>query len=397
VYHCSVDATQTSSPIAARPEALDPAPAADDDPPLLRARSPRIQANAALNRAERREGALALKSKPQVVFVELSRRCNLACPMCDRWKLPKTSFVDMDGELIEWLMDGLFPTAAIVDLHGLGESTLHPRFCEVVRRATALGSRVRLVTNLNGLSQEVMETLVETDSYVCFSLGALRQSEYVRIYARGQFQDLSANLRLLQGLRRQNGACRDMTCLSMIYQPNIRHVVDLLHFLADHDVRNHRIFPMYLKANDRRFVGLHLDEWRAMVDQAFDVADRLGMELRVVDWPVAPEHSTKTLAAHTCHRPWTHIHINVDGQVGLCDYNEHAEVLASLRVGGGGFDAIWNGPVYRSLRSNFRDGFPSKSSTFCGEVCRQTKYVDFDDLILPELSRRVLSNRNRGL
>jgi MoaA/NifB/PqqE/SkfB family radical SAM enzyme len=370
---------------------------ADEEPPLILRRGPRVRANAALNRQEREQQSLVLRSYPQVVFVELSRRCNLACPMCDRWKLPKSSFVDMDDGLIEWLLEKLFPTTAIVDLHGLGESTLHPRFCEVVRRATALGSRVRLVTNLNGLSQEVMETLVETDSYVCFSLGALQQPQYVRIYAKGNLENLSANLATMQRLRRQSGTCRDMTCLSMIYQPNIDQVVHLLQFLADHDVRHHRIFPMYLRARDQRYVGHHMDDWKKMVDQAFDRADQLGMEIRVVDWPVSPEDSVKTLLNHTCHRPWTHVHINVDGQIGLCDYNEHPDLMADLRVGAAPFETVWNGAVYQSVRRNFRDGQPAKASSFCGDVCRQTKYVDFDDLILPELSARVLSNRNRGL
>jgi len=359
--------------------------------------SPLIESNAALNRQELADKALLLRSRPQVVFVELSRRCNLACSMCHRWTLPRGSFVDMGDELIESLVDELFPTSGIVDLHGLGESTLHPRFSEVVRRTAARGSRVRLVTNMNGLTHEVMQTLVDVDAYVCFSLGALGQEAYARIYAKGDFADLSTNLRTLQRLRAQAGTCRDMTCMSMIYRPNLSEIAGILHFLADHDVRHHRMFPMYLKPGDRRFMGEHLDEWARAVDQAFDLADQLGMEVRVIDWPVPPGTSHKTLAAHTCHRPWTHVHVNVDGKVGLCDYNEHVDAMATLQMAPGRADAIWNGPIYQAIRRNFRDGEPSRASSFCGDVCRHTKYVDFDDKVLPELGERVLSNRNRGL
>jgi MoaA/NifB/PqqE/SkfB family radical SAM enzyme len=380
-------------------EVLPPVPTglAVRPPDPVRHGSPVIEANTALSREDMAEKRLVLRSRPQVVFVELSRRCNLACSMCHRWTLSRGSFVDMADDLIESLVEELFPTAALVDLHGLGESTLHPRFSEVVRRTAARGSRVRLVTNMNGLRQEVMETLVDVDAYVCFSLGALGQKAYSRIYARGDFADLSANLRTLQQLRERSGTCRDMTCMSMIYRPNLGEITDVMRFVADHGVRNHRIFPMYLKPGDPRFVGDHLDEWQAAVDAAFDLADELGMEVRVIDWPVRPSGSAKTLAAFGCHRPWTHVHVNVDGKVGLCDYNEHVDSMSSLFFGQASVDEIWNGPIYQSIRASFRDGQPSRASSFCGDVCRHTKYVDFDDKVLPELGARVLSNLNRGL
>lgn len=355
----------------------------------------RIARNAEVNLAERRAGCLVLRSRPQVVYVELSRRCNLACPMCHRWELPRSSFVDMDEALIRWLEVELFPTARIVDLHGLGESTLHPAFPGLVRRIAAMGPRVRLVTNLNGMSTEAMTALVESDAYVCFSLGALGQRNYSLIYARGNFAELSSRLRAFQVLRGRSGACQDMSCMTMLSRANIGELEEVMRFVHDHGVRHHRIFPMYLREGDPRYVGRDMATWEGAIARAFDLADSLGMEVRVIDWPL-PLASSKTLVNFTCHRPWTHIHVNVDGVVGLCDYNEHVERMQQLVAGKGSADDVWNSEVYQAARRAFLDGIPSRFNSFCGDVCRWTKYVDFDDLILPELASRVLSNRNRG-
>ncbi len=357
------------------------------------------QQNAELNRLELTERKLILESKPQVVFVELSRRCNLSCPMCHRWTLPRSSFIDMSDELIDLLIENYFPTAKIVDLHGLGESTLHPRFVEVVHKITNLGSRVRVISNLNAIMQDQMQALVDTDAFICFSLGAVGQEAYSKIYARGNFEILVNNLKTLQGMREQSGTCQDMSCLSMISLYNIAHLPDVMRLVADHGVKHHRIFPMYLKENDKVFgyVGKNMDIWNEALNKAFDLADQLGMELRVIDWPVANPDSSKTLINHTCHRPWSHIHINVDGRVGLCDYNEQVDTMSALMIQNMSFDQIWNSKAYQNIREAFKDGEPSKGNSFCGDVCRKTKYVDFDDVIFPELASRILSNKNREI
>ncbi len=357
----------------------------------------RMAENAALNLFEQKQQMLVLESKPQVVFVELSRRCNLACPMCHRWLLPKKTFIDMSDELIELLMVELFPTAKIVDFHGLGESTLHPRFCEVVQKTSEIGARVRVVTNMNDLTQEIMEVLVNVNAYICFSLGALEQKDYSRIYAKGNFSRLSNNLKIIQELRERAGTCNDMTCMSMVYYPNLHQIEGVMNFVADHGIKHHKIFPMYLKKGDNRFIGNYLDEWSTVINDLFDLGNKRGIEVRVLDWPVSPQGSKKTLVNYTCHRPWTHIHINVDGKIGLCDYNEHLDNMSNLFIGQQPFMDIWNSDVYQNIRRDFRNATPSNSSSFCGDVCRYTKYVDFDDIVLPNIGNRVLSNHYRNI
>lgn len=360
-------------------------------------RRDRISDNARINLLEYAERKPILASQPQVVFIELSRRCNLACPNCHRWTLPQASFVDMDDDTFARVLDQLVPTAKLVDLHGLGESTLHTEFARHVRTISALGPRVRVVTNLNGLDDATIDALVEVDAYVCFSLSALGQSEYAKIYAKGDFEQLSTNLRKFQLRRGAGGLSRDMTCLTMVYEPNVDQIHSVMRFVSDFGVRNHRLFPMFLKRGDTRYIGYHMERWERMVAEAFDLADELGTDLRVIDWPEPVKDSQKTLANFVCHRPWTHLHVNVDGQIGLCDYNEHVTDMAGLNIREQEFESIWNGAFYQNLRRQFSNCEPERGNAFCGELCSPAKYVDFDDRILPEIAERVLSNRNRKL
>lgn len=356
-----------------------------------------IEANSKLNLNEFGKRKLILESKPQVVFIELSRRCNLSCWMCHRFQLPKNSFADMPDEIINFLLDDLMPTATIVDFHGLGESTLHPRFAELVLAASTLGSRVRLVTNLNGLTKDIMHVLVDVNAMICFSLGALGQDNYKQIYSGGDFENLSSNLKYLQHLRKKTNTCHDIKCMTMLYEPNLADLEGLIHYIYMHDIRRIHIWPMWLKTDDHRFVGNHMKVWVQTVNNAFDLADKLEVEIRVVDWPVPPNRSSKTLLDYTCHRPWTHVHINYDGTIGLCDYNQNVDIMSELSVGNFPFMDVWNHQIYQDIRRNFRENVPSKSCVFCGDICRHTKYVDFDDDIIPELKQRVLSNRDRNL
>src|SRR5579863_7238497 len=72
-------------------------------------------------------GCTRLEAMPRVLFVELTRFCNLACQMCR-----EPGAVGRDQSLSTQLFDRFatefFPTTEIVDLRGWGESLILPEW-----------------------------------------------------------------------------------------------------------------------------------------------------------------------------------------------------------------------------------------------------------------------------
>lgn len=84
---------------------------------------------------------------PRQLFLELSARCNLKCVHCPRdYGLPNPELGDMPLELVRALVPWL-EQAWSVNINGLGESTLHPRFGEILGLLAPLAGRVHFNTN----------------------------------------------------------------------------------------------------------------------------------------------------------------------------------------------------------------------------------------------------------
>src|SRR6266851_6288585 len=101
--------------------------------------TPVRDANRQLGRMEYETGQTILKSKPRALFVELTRHCNLACPMCrNPGEVPAS--LRMSEQMFARIESELFPTADLIDLRGWGESLILPEFPERARRASRFGA-----------------------------------------------------------------------------------------------------------------------------------------------------------------------------------------------------------------------------------------------------------------
>ncbi|MBN2975671.1 radical SAM protein [Pseudomonas lactucae] len=81
---------------------------------------------------------------PRAIYVELTDRCNLTCPMC-RCSPVKGTVLPLP--LFKEMAAALFPSAEFVDLRGWGESTIIPGFLDYLDVALAYPVKVKLITN----------------------------------------------------------------------------------------------------------------------------------------------------------------------------------------------------------------------------------------------------------
>jgi putative metalloenzyme radical SAM/SPASM domain maturase len=119
----------------------------------------------------------ALYSHPSRLFVEVTTRCNLQCPMCSR-QSPGNGIVDgdMSADTFARLVPAFSRLEALI-LNGVGEPLLHPcleKFIETARGRMPATAWVGFQTNGHLLDRERAATLVEAGiDKVCISSDAV--------------------------------------------------------------------------------------------------------------------------------------------------------------------------------------------------------------------------------
>jgi len=106
---------------------------------------------------------VTIEPKPDLkyLFLEITGRCNLNCPMCF-----KKSFRDTEGEmpfaLYEKIMEDCraFPELELIYLGGIGEPTFHPDFEAIAKDIKSRGYALGLSTNGTLLTDEMIGFLV---------------------------------------------------------------------------------------------------------------------------------------------------------------------------------------------------------------------------------------------
>lgn len=95
-------------------------------------------------------------------FIELTNRCNFHCSFCPSDD-QRRSLGEMPLELAEKILDEISTKklASTINLHLMGEPTLHPHLKEVLRMASARRLKVDLVTNGSTLTESMINSLLD--------------------------------------------------------------------------------------------------------------------------------------------------------------------------------------------------------------------------------------------
>jgi len=145
------------------------------------------------------------KHHPTKIFVELTTRCNLACPMCMKqsWD-SEASQGDMTRETYLALAPA-FPKLDALILNGIGESLLYPEleeFITIARRSMPEHGWIGFQTN--GLLLDETRALALAAAgldRICISLDAVRPDMFRKIREGGEMEDLERAFAALRKAR----------------------------------------------------------------------------------------------------------------------------------------------------------------------------------------------------
>ncbi|MGC4891484.1 radical SAM/SPASM domain-containing protein [Micromonospora sp. DT227] len=342
------------------------------------------EANRALNIQEFEQRATTLRSRPRVLFVELTENCNLSCPMC-RSAGPFDRSRNMAPDLFDRLADELFPTAEIVDLRGWGESTILKRFPDFVDKAADHGCRIQLVTNLTVTNEQMWRRLVRQGARINVSFDAASPETFADLRGGARLDAVLRNLEAIMDEAANCGLTHDTVVLNVVVQsaalPELRDIVKLGGQLGVKVKLN----VVTLDEDDPDNLAGHREELARALHEAADEAAAGDVRVQL-NTALDPEWADLSHTDKTCTHPWMYFYVNYRGQAGFCDHligiPGDRYLIGDLRRTS--FEEIWNGERYQRLRAEHAAGAGAISEQF--EECRwcyRNRYVDFDEDAYP--------------
>lgn len=353
----------------------------------------RRQANVALNCEEFARGAVALSSRPQVLFMELTENCNLRCVMCrsaSRYDPSK----NMDRDLFQRVAEELFASASIVDLRGWGESTILKDFPYYVDETARYGCRPRVVTNLTVGNEQLWRRLVAHDAIIAISFDAATADTFAKLRPGSNFDRILANLRVITDECRATGRLLDDIYFNTVAQADaLEELPGIVDIAAAHDLRRVHVNPVTLPPGHPGHLGRHADRVRRALTAVRERSAATGVEVSLgaaLDEGLAD----MSVAAKRCTHPWVYCLINHAGKVGFCDHliGEGSQQYLLGDLYDDSFEDIWNGSTYQELRRQhvgWADGLDTRFEE-CN-WCYRNRYTDFEHLTIPEYGEMIVS------
>lgn len=141
-------------------------------------------------------GIMPRVKHPDYVEMELSNECNLYCIHCYQ-RIMTRERGHMDLAIFKKVIDEMFgyPFAKL-SLVGLGESTLNPRFSEMMRYAAGKSIKIELTTNGSLFEKYSFDEILQWDiDIISISVDGIDKESYQQIRQGGDYDKLSLNIR----------------------------------------------------------------------------------------------------------------------------------------------------------------------------------------------------------
>ncbi len=314
---------------------------------------------------------------PQFVQIEPVGQCNLACRMCpvtyrgEGGKPPAFMSFDAFCHVLEQ-----FPDIRHLQLQGMGEPFLHPRFIDMVRHAAGRGIEVTTNTNLTALSARRAEEVVASGlARLHVSIDAADPAAYEYIRVGSKLSRVLRNLALVQEAKKRVGAARPQIILvAVAMRRNLAELPRLVRLAAEYDVRSMSVQHLAHDFTEgslperygrmREFVDEEtlLNEDPTIVARWFDearlAARELGVELRLPN--LAPGQKPRG-----CDWPWRGAYIDYSGRAMPCCMIATPDRLNFGNMAKDGVARVWNGEEYNAFRARLASADPPEICKGC--------------------------------
>jgi MoaA/NifB/PqqE/SkfB family radical SAM enzyme len=322
---------------------------------------------------------------PRFVQIEPVGQCNLRCQMCPiqfrRDGPPYGPPAFMEFETFARLLDG-FQGVEELQLQGIGEPMMHPRFFDMVEHATARGIRVSTNTNMTLLNASRAERCVTSGlERLHVSIDGATEETYETIRVGARLARVRKNLDRLLAVRARHRSARPQLSLVMVVmRRNLDELPEVVRLAAScsmdevfvqhlaHDFTEESLpahyAPMRSWIEGETLVGEDPERVRRLFEAARAAARELGIQLRLPSIPPRP-HPPGTPGRTRCDWPWRGAYLSYDGLAMPC-----CMVATPDRINFGsmvehGVADVWGNPAYERFRERLDSEDPPAICRSC--------------------------------
>ncbi len=320
---------------------------------------------------------------PRFIQIEPVGQCNLRCQMCPiqfrRDGPPYGPPAYMAFDLFTRIIDQ-FPDLRELQLQGLGEPLMHPKFFDMVRYAVERNIVVSVNTNLTLITTRVAQSCVTSGlARLHASLDGATAPTYDRIRVRGKFERALRNLARIVDARRALDAKHPFIEVVVVaMRQNLDELPALVSLASDigadavsvqhlcHAFEESTLPPQYRPMRDfveeQSLLGDSPDRIEAAFQEATARARNHGIPLRLPN--VTQKHyAQETPGRSRCDWPWSGAYFSYDGYSMPCCMVSTPDRINFGNADSTTVDGIWNGDAYEAFRS-------ALASTTPPEICR---------------------------
>jgi MoaA/NifB/PqqE/SkfB family radical SAM enzyme len=324
---------------------------------------------------------------PQVVFIEVTNRCNLLCETCPRTyfdreplkSLTYTEFVQIAEQ---------FPAMRRASLHGIGEPLLNKELPRIIKYLKERAIEVIINSNGTLLTPTWQQDLVASglDEYRC-SIDGAEAETYARIRGANLLPKLIEGLAgLVETKARLHSETPHLSIWCVGTKENLAELPNLVRLAARLGVPE-----LYLQrlvyfaqepsqqfgmAQDNRAIfGADHDYQEEIIAACEALSAELGLDFRASGARDPRNSFAAARPAHDhpwqeCMRPWTTAYVTANGNCLPCCIspfatpNYHSLILGNLFERP--FEEIWRDRLYQQFRNRLMSPHPHQACASCG-------------------------------
>jgi len=269
------------------------------------------------------------RNKVFIYWVEIVGTCNLRCPTCATGNFLDTEFnsvpnptgfmkVSLFKQILEKIKTDNVSDRTEIHLHTWGEPLLNPKVAEFITLTKEAGYLCGVSSNLN-LDKSLKEVIKADPEMFRVSVSGFYQENYSKTHKRGDIKVVKANMYRLRHLIDQYKSKTEVQVLYHVYKHNAGD--DLLMMMKLCDELKFTLDPVWAFYTP-------LEKSLAYLNGNATDADLETISMLAVD-PSKATQAALPYKDQDCDLRKTHMTINIDGSVQLCNYTyDNAYVVA---------------------------------------------------------------------
>ncbi|MCZ7357392.1 MAG: radical SAM protein [Candidatus Methanoperedens sp.] len=315
--------------------------------------NPKIWSNLILQKLEFRLKRTNLMSRPYVIQIEETNKCNLNCPMCYRL-LQNRKFGEMDYENAKKIVDQ-FPYLLWISWGGWGEPLICKDLFKIIDYCNVKRIGTGFISNGTFITDDNIEKIINSKFLrMGISIDAVNPTK-IRNYK--DFEKIKENIQSLTKsttFYKKNMPLRFVTTLM---KENLDDLIDIIILAKEIGVKHVHIHGVGIYDDKLRRGKYDMPSKRNIEDMLKKLLIiSKSQNIKITHVGLFEDNNKVTL----CKFPWTTCFISWDGFVHPCCMNLTKSFGNVLEIP---FTDIWNNKDYQEFRQNMINRIPDK-------VCR---------------------------